>query len=178
MLKPWTVVLSGAVLAGCTGIPDGTQPVTNFELNRYLGQWYEIARLDHSFEEGLDCVTASYSLRDDGGVKVINRGYNLEEKAWDEAEGRAYFIDDETVGRLKVSFFGPFYGGYNVLELDDDYQWALVAGPNRDYLWILARTPTLESDVENLLRQRAAELDFATDELIDVKQGEACPPNV
>ena len=94
------VAATGTLLIGCTGIPDGTEPVTGFELERYLGEWYEIARLDHSFEEGLDCVTATYSLRDDGGVKVINRGYNLEEQAWDEAEGRAYFIDDESVGRL------------------------------------------------------------------------------
>ncbi len=168
-------VVSMALLTGCTGIPDGTQPVSDFELDRYLGQWFEIARLDHSFERGLDCVTATYSLRDDGGVRVINRGYNLEEQAWDEAEGRAYFIDDESVGRLKVSFFGPFYGGYNVLELDEEYQWALVAGPNRDYLWILSRTAEMDSATEDRLRQRAAELDFPTDELIDVNQGEACP---
>ena len=168
-------VVSVALLTGCTGIPDGTQPVTNFELDRYLGQWYEIARLDHSFERGLDCVTANYSLRDDDGVRVINRGYNLEEQEWDEAEGRAYFIDDENVGRLKVSFFGPFYGGYNVLELDDNYQWALVAGPNRDYLWILSRSPEMDSETETRLRERAAELDFPTDELIDVTQNEGCP---
>ncbi len=168
-------IVSMTLLTGCTGIPDGTQPVTDFELDRYLGQWFEIARLDHSFERGLDCVTATYSLRDDGGVRVINRGYNLEEQEWDEAEGRAYFIDDESVGRLKVSFFGPFYGGYNVLELDEEYQWALVAGPNRDYLWILSRTAEMDSATEDRLRQRAAELDFATEELIDVIQGEACP---
>lgn len=163
------------LLTGCTGIPSGTEPVTGFELDRYLGQWYEIARLDHSFERGLDCVTATYSLRDDDGVRVINRGYNIEEQAWDEAEGRAYFIEDETVGRLKVSFFGPFFGGYNILELDDDYQWALVAGPNRDYLWILSRTPQMPDDTEARLRERAAELNFPTDELIDVAHGEACP---
>ncbi|MFS8151299.1 lipocalin family protein [Vreelandella titanicae] len=168
-------IVSMTLLTGCTGIPDGTQPITDFELDRYLGQWFEIARLDHSFERGLDCVTATYSLRDDGGVRVINRGYNLEEQEWDEAEGRAYFIDDESVGRLKVSFFGPFYGGYNVLELDEEYQWALVAGPNRDYLWILSRTEEMDSATEDRLRQRAAELDFATEELIDVIQGEACP---
>ncbi|MEH6643017.1 lipocalin family protein [Vreelandella glaciei] len=168
-------VISMALLTGCTGIPEGTEPVSDFALDRYLGQWYEIARLDHSFERGLDCVTATYSLRDDDGVRVINRGYNLEEQAWDEAEGRAYFIDDKNVGRLKVSFFDPFYGGYNILELDDDYQWALVAGPNRDYLWILSRTPQMDSATESSLRQRAAELDFPTDELIDVAQGEACP---
>tara|TARA_R110001599_G_scaffold34421_2_gene110102 strand:+ start:2517 stop:3053 length:537 start_codon:yes stop_codon:yes gene_type:complete len=168
-------IVSMTLLTGCTGIPDGTQPVADFELDRYLGQWFEIARLDHSFERGLDCVTATYSLRDDGGVRVINRGYNLEEQEWDEAEGRAYFIDDESVGRLKVSFFGPFYGGYNVLELDEEYQWALVAGPNRDYLWILSRTEEMDSATEDRLRQQAAELDFATEELIDVIQGEACP---
>ncbi|WP_050980345.1 MULTISPECIES: lipocalin family protein [Halomonadaceae] len=167
--------VSSVLLAGCTGIPDGTEAVTGFELDQYLGEWYEIARLDHSFERGLDCVTANYSLRNDGGVRVINRGYNLEEGSWDEAEGRAYFIDDDSVGRLKVSFFGPFYGGYNVLALDDDYQWALVSGPNRDYLWILARTPTLDSELEARLRQQAAELDFPTDELIDVVQDERCP---
>ncbi|GGW52298.1 hypothetical protein GCM10007158_11870 [Vreelandella hamiltonii] len=167
--------VSSVLLAGCTGIPDGTEAVTGFELDQYLGEWYEIARLDHSFERGLDCVTANYSLRDDGGVRVINRGYNLAEGSWDEAEGRAYFIDDDSVGRLKVSFFGPFYGGYNVLALDDDYQWALVSGPNRDYLWILARTPTLDSELEARLRQQAAELDFPTDELIDVVQDERCP---
>ncbi|MCL5425961.1 MAG: lipocalin family protein [Gammaproteobacteria bacterium] len=164
-----------ALLTGCTGIPEGTQPVTGFELDRYLGQWYEIARLDHSFERGLDCVTADYSLRDDDGVRVINRGYNLEEQEWDEAEGRAYFIDDENVGRLKVSFFGPFYGGYNVLKLDDDYQWALVAGPNRDYLWLLSRSPEMDSATESRLRERAAELNFPIDELIDVTQGDECP---
>lgn len=167
--------VSLALLTGCTGIPDGTTAVTNLELNRYLGQWYEIARLDHSFERGLDCVTANYTLREDGGVRVINRGYNLEEQAWDEAEGRAYFIEEENIGRLKVSFFGPFYGGYNILELDEDYQWALVAGPNRDYLWILSRTPTMESEAEQALRERAAELEFSVDELITVEQGEACP---
>jgi apolipoprotein D and lipocalin family protein len=176
MLKPLGLGLAATIsLAGCTGIPSGTEPVTGFELGRYLGQWYEIARLDHSFERGLHCVTATYSLRDDEGVRVINRGYHIEEQAWDEAEGRAYFIEEEGVGRLKVSFFGPFFGGYNILELDNDYQWALVAGPNRDYLWILSRTPQMEPDTEARLRERAAALNFPTDELIDVEHGEACP---
>lgn len=120
-------------------------------------------------------MTATYSLREDGGVRVINRGYDPEEQTWDEAEGRAYFIDDDDIGRLKVSFFGPFYGGYNILALDDDYQWALVSGPNRDYLWILSRTPDMDSEVENRLRKRAAELDFPTDELIDVAHDSTCP---
>lgn len=169
------MVMGLSLLAGCTGIPSGTQAITGFELDRYLGQWYEIARLDHSFERGLECVTANYSLRGDGGVRVINRGYNPEEQAWDEAEGRAYFIDKESVGRLKVSFFGPFYGGYNILALDTNYQWALVSGPNRDYLWILSRSPQMDDVTEDRLRQRAAELDFPTEALIDVAQDENCP---
>ncbi|MFO8045668.1 MAG: lipocalin family protein [Halomonas sp.] len=165
---------AGLMLAGCTGIPKGTEPVTGFELDRYLGEWYEIARLDHSFERGLDCVTADYSRRTDGGVRVLNRGVKLDEGEASEAEGRAYFIGDEDVGRLKVSFFGPFYGGYNVLALDDDYQWSLVAGPDRDYLWILARTPTLPDATYRALVERAERLDFPVEELIEVKQNEAC----
>lgn len=169
-----SLVMGLGLMTGCTGIPSGTQAVTDFELDRYLGEWYEIARLDHSFERGLECVTARYSVRDDGGVKVINRGYNPEEQRWEEAEGRAYFIDEDHIGRLKVSFFGPFYGGYNILELDDDYQWALVSGPNRDYLWILSRSPHLDKATEKRLRQRAAEMNFPTEELIDVAQGDNC----
>lgn len=164
------------LLAGCTGIPKGTEPVTGFELDRYLGQWYEIARLDHSFERGLDCVTADYSRRDDGGVRVINRGVNLSEGEVDEAEGRAYFIGDEDVGRLKVSFFGPFYGGYNILELDEAYQWVLVAGPDRRYLWILARDPQLDAATYEGLVASAERMAFPVDELIEVDQGEACAP--
>lgn len=167
---------TGLLLAGCTGIPQGTEPVTGFELDRYLGEWYEIARLDHSFERGLDCVTADYSLRDDGGVRVLNRGVKLDAGEAKEAEGRAYFIDDESVGRLKVSFFGPFYGGYNVLAMDEDYRWSLVAGPDRDYLWILARTPTLPEAAYRDLVERAEHLAFPVEELIVVDQGEACAP--
>ena len=154
--------------AGCTGAPDGVQPVSGFELDRYLGTWYEIARLDHRFERGLTDVTATYSMRDDGGVKVVNRGYRSDEAEWDEAIGKAYFVGDADIGQLKVSFFGPFYGGYNIVELDQNYQYALVVGPNRDYLWILARSPKLDEAIVNALVERAESLEFATDELIFV----------
>lgn len=149
-------------------MPEGVEPVRDFELEPYLGTWYEIARLDHSFERGLSRVTATYSPREDGGVKVVNRGYDAEAGEWEEAVGRAYFIEEPNVGRLKVSFFGPFYGGYNVIALDEDYRWSLVAGPNRDYLWILARSPDLAEDVVADLVARAERLDFPTEELIYV----------
>lgn len=149
-------------------MPDGVEPVRDFELPRYLGTWYEIARLDHRFERGLSRVTATYSSREDGGVKVVNRGYDAESERWEEAVGRAYFIEAPNVGRLKVSFFGPFYGGYNIIALDDDYQWSLVAGPSRDYLWILARSPELPEDTVAELVALARALDFPTEELIFV----------
>lgn len=135
-------LLAGALLlSGCTSVPDKVEPVTPFELDKYLGEWHEVARLDHSFERGLTQVSAHYSMREDGGVKVVNRGFDTEKQAWKEAIGKAYFVDSEEVGRLKVSFFGPFYGGYNIAKLDEGYTMALVIGPNLSYAWLLARDP-------------------------------------
>jgi len=160
------------VQSACSGVPDGVDAVTGFELDRYLGVWYEIARLDHRFERGLSEVTATYSLREDGGVHVVNRGYNSTSSEWDEAVGKAYFIGDHSVGRLKVTFFGPFYGGYNIIELDKTaYQYSLVAGPDRSYLWILSRTPELNPLVLKNLIGKAEDLGFATNELIFVTHG-------
>ena len=114
-------------------MPDRVDPVDNFQLERYLGHWYEIARLDHSFERGLEKVTATYTMREDGGVRVVNRGYSTAEGEWREAEGRAYFVREPNEAYLKVSFFGPFYGSYVVFELDSDYRYAFIAGANTTY---------------------------------------------
>lgn len=168
-----STVLLAALTGGCAAAPDGVEPVSGFELDRYLGTWYEIARLDHRFERGLRNVTAEYRMREDGGVKVVNRGFNTDEGEWESAAGKAYFVGDESTGQLKVSFFGPFYGGYNIVALDhDNYQYALVAGPNRDYLWVLSRTPELEADILLQLLEKARELGFPVDDLIYVEQGE------
>lgn len=159
------------ILAGCMGVPDGARPVKEFDLERYLGKWYEIARLDHPFERGLSAVTAEYSLRDDGGVKVINRGFDSDRNKWKDAKGKAYFVGDSSTGRLKVSFFGPFYGAYNVIALDQEaYQWSLVVGPDTDYLWILSRTPALDQVILDQLLLEAESLGFNTGELIFVDQ--------
>jgi len=141
-----------------------------FELSKYLGTWYEIARLDHSFERGLSNVTAEYSLRKDGGVRVINRGYSAEEGKWEQAEGKAYFVEDSDTGHLKVSFFGPFYGAYVVFNLDEDYQQSFVSGPDRSYLWFLSRTPTVSEADKQRFIQAARAKGFDTDELIFVEQ--------
>lgn len=166
-------LLLALTLAACaTAPPDGVRPVTAFDLNRYLGQWHEIARLDHSFERGMRHVSATYSLQEDGSVKVVNRGYDTQRQAWKEAVGRAVFLGDSSTASLKVSFFGPFYGGYHVIALDQQhYRWSLVAGPDRDYLWILARDKTLPADVRERLLGEARALGFATEKLIWVEHG-------
>lgn len=165
----WLLVLG---LVGCAvAPPSGVTPITGFDLDRYLGRWYEIARLDHAFERGLSQVSATYNRRADGGVQVLNRGYDERAGVWKEAEGRAYFIGEPTVGSLKVSFFGPFHGGYHIIALDqENYTWAMIAGPSRDYLWILARTRQLPPVVRDRLLEQAKAMGFATDTLIWVKQ--------
>jgi apolipoprotein D and lipocalin family protein len=158
-------------LVGCTGLPQGVKPVEGFELSRYLGKWYEIARLDHGFERGLTRVTAKYSLREDGGVEVLNRGYSPADEQWKEATGKAYFVGDSDEGYLKVSFFGPFYGSYVVFGLDKDrYQYAFVAGYDKSYLWLLSRTPEVNEALIERFVERAKTLGFATENLIYVEQ--------
>ncbi|WP_317621794.1 lipocalin family protein [Pseudohongiella nitratireducens] len=160
-------------LSGCTATPEGVEPVSNFEVDRYLGRWYEIARLDHSFEDGLSQVTATYSPRKDGGITVLNRGYSQEEGEWQSAEGKAYFVEDESTGHLKVSFFGPFYSSYIVFELDQQgYEYAFVSGYNTSYLWLLSRTPTVDDALMDQFIEKARSLGFATEELIFVSHPE------
>ena len=165
------IVAASISLGGCLGAPEGVVAVDGFDKQRYLGRWYEVARLDHSFERGLSNVTADYSLREDGGIRVINRGFSPEEGQWQEAEGRAYFVDNEQKAHLKVSFFGPFYGSYIVFEMDsNDYQYAFVAGNSLDYLWLLSRTPEVSDELQQHFIQRVEELGFDTEGLIFVDQ--------
>jgi apolipoprotein D and lipocalin family protein len=162
-------ILLFTFLIGCTGIPENIKPVNNFNLEKYLGTWYEIARLDHSFERGLSHVTADYTLRNDGGVNVINRGYSAEKGSWKEAEGEAYFMEEPDLGYFKVSFFGPFYGSYIIFELDQEgYQYSLVCGADKSYLWILGRNPTIKKEIKSALLEKAAEVGFDISRLIFV----------
>ncbi len=170
-MKKLSIILA-LFLMGCVGIPENIKPVDNFELEKYLGKWYEIARLDHSFERGLTRITADYSLRNDGGVRVLNRGYSVKKNAWKEVEGKAYFVKGSDQGHLKVSFFGPFYGSYIVFGLDhENYQYSIVCGPDKSYLWILARGPEINSDLKNKLIEKAAASGFETNKLIFVDHG-------
>ena len=165
----WLAIL--LPLAGCLGMPDDVEPVENFDAQRYLGRWYEIARLDHSFERGLESVSATYSLRDDGGVKVVNRGYDTEDGEWREAVGKAYFVEDASIAHLKVSFFGPFYGSYVVFDLDrQNYETAFVSGYNHSYIWLLARSVSVSEAVREDFVRQADALGFATEDLVWVDQ--------
>jgi apolipoprotein D and lipocalin family protein len=159
------VALIALFLTGCLGTPPNVTPQQNFDISHYLGKWYEIARLEHRFERGMEQITATYSLRKDGGVKVVNKGYKTKEKKWNEAHGKAYFVQDSNRGFLKVSFFGPFYGSYIVM--DTDYKtYTMISGPNHSYFWILSRQPTLESKTLKRLLAKANKAGFDTTKLI------------
>src|SRR5690554_1374191 len=163
--------LVAALVTGCVEVPEGVKPVKPFELDRYLGRWYEIARLDHRFERGLSEVSADYSRNADGSVRVLNRGYSKAEAKWKEAGGKARFVATPTEGFLKVSFFGPFYASYIIFALDQEhYNYAMISGPDTSYLWILARQPTLEQETVDKLLEQARQLGFDPDALIFVAQ--------
>lgn len=176
-----TTLLGAAALvlvtAACSSSPpDGLSVVSNFDINRYEGRWYEIVREDHRFERGLSNVTADYVVQEDGSVSVVNRGFNDEEQTWEEADGRARFVGDPTLGSLEVSFFGPFYGGYHIIALDhDNYQWAMVTGPSRNYFWILSREPELDEEIYQNLMDQAQASGFAVEEFIVVDQSMNLP---
>lgn len=176
-----TLLLTLFLLTGCMGTPDNVKIIDGVNAEQYLGTWYEIARLDHSFERGLDNVTAHYEKNDDGGIKVTNKGYNRKDGKWETAVGKAYFVEEPNTdktytGKLKVSFFGPFYGAYNIIALDKVYyNYVMVCGPNKDYLWILSRTPELTYPIKQHLVSQAKELGFATDNLIYVNQNPDIP---
>lgn len=169
----WLAILAMAlILTGCSvSVPGNIEVVRPFDVERYLGQWYEIARLDHSFEKNMNQVSATYSLNEDGSIKVLNRGYDTRNERWKEAVGRAEFVGSRDAGALKVSFFGPFYGGYFITDLDQkNYRWVMIVGNDLDYFWILSRDKTLDPALKARLLQRAKSLGIATDEIIWVDQ--------
>jgi apolipoprotein D and lipocalin family protein len=165
-------LFAGAVvlLNSCSSkIPEGATAVKPFDVNRYAGKWYEIARLDFKYEKGLNNVTANYTLNDDGSIKVLNRGYDAKKDKWEEAKGKAKFVDAKDEAKLKVSFFGPFYSGYNVIAIDPEYQYALVAGESLKYLWLLSRQTTMPENVKQDYLQKAKAIGYNTDDLVWVK---------
>lgn len=153
-------------LTSCSTIPQNAVAVKPFNIEKYLGKWYEIARLDFKFEKDLNNTTAEYSLREDGKIKVENKGYNTKKEKWSQAIGKAKFVGNENVAMLKVSFFGPFYSGYNVIAIDDNYKYALVAGKNKKYLWILSRETTIPENIKQNYLKIAQDIGYNTNDLL------------
>lgn len=158
-------------LSGCAvSVPRGVDPVSHFDINRYLGTWYELARIDHHFEKNLIQVAARYQLNADGSISVLNRGFDARKQEWREAEGKAQFLGPSNVAALKVSFFGPFYGGYNVVSLDDEYQTSLVIGGSLDYFWLLSRQKSIPEEQLHLLLLKAKSFGVDLSRVIRVPQ--------
>lgn len=155
-----------SLFSSCITIPNGVTAVSPFDMKMYLGKWYEIARFDFKFERGLNNTTAEYSLRTDGKIKVVNRGYDYEKNEWKEVTGKAKFVEAEDRGMLKVSFFGPFYSGYNVIAIDSEYKYALVCGASLDYLWILSKEKSIPDAIKNEYLNKAEKLGFNTANLL------------
>lgn len=157
------------MLFSCTTIPKGLTAVHQFDKEKYLGKWYEIARLDFKFERDLNNTTAEYTANSDGTIKVLNKGYNTKTQKWKTATGKAKFVKEENIGMLKVSFFGPFYSGYNVIAIDQEYKYALIAGKNLNYLWILSRETTIPGNIKQKYLELAQSVGYKTDDLVWVK---------
>lgn len=155
-----------ALFTSCVSIPKGVTAVSSFEKAKYLGKWYEIARFDFRFEKGLNNTTAEYSLNSNGTIKVVNRGYDYEKKIWKESIGKAKFVGNDSIAMLKVSFFGPFYAGYNVIAIDPEYKYALVSGSSFDYLWILSREKSIPADIKSLYLEKAEKLGYKVSNLL------------
>jgi len=173
----YTVLLFSAVCilclySGCATIPKGASAVTNLDKAKYLGKWYETARFDFSFEKDLNNTTAEYTLRKDGYIAVLNKGYNYRKNKWESAQGKARFRGADTVGELEVSFFGPFYGGYNIIALDPDYKYALIAGSSTKYLWILSREKTIPDEIKQSYLATAESAGYDTGRLIWVEHNQ------
>ncbi|HTK21772.1 MAG TPA: lipocalin family protein [Mucilaginibacter sp.] len=157
-------------LSSCVSIPRGAKAVHPFDKDKYLGIWYEIARMDFRFEKGLERVTATYSLIDKETIRVDNKGYSAKDKKWKESIGKARLAGESSEARLKVSFFGPFYAGYSVIAIDPDYRYALVAGNNLKYLWLLSREKTMPKEIKEKFLEQARVLGYNTDKLVWTNQ--------
>jgi apolipoprotein D and lipocalin family protein len=169
LIPNFIILITVLALSSCATIPEGATAVKPFAKEKYLGKWYEIARLDFMFEKNLNNTTAEYLLNDDTTIKVINRGYNVKKEKWKSATGKAKFVNDDQTGMLKVSFCGPFYAGYNVIAIDKDYKYALVAGKSLKYLWILSRETTIPNNIKDQYIKKAQEIGYNTSELIWVE---------
>src|SRR6478736_2416923 len=167
--------VSIGIFSSCSNIPEKEKAIENFIVNRYLGVWYEIARTDNRFERNMDNVVAKYSLKSNGELVVFNSGYNYEKKEWKSITGSAKFREDKNTAALKVTFFKPFYGAYNVIAINEDYKFTLVAGNDLDYLWLLSKEKSMPVNIKQEYLKQAEEIGYDTSKLIWVKHDKTNP---
>src|SRR5436190_10416798 len=175
ILNAVLLVVSIGIFSACSNIPEKAKAIENFNVNRYLGVWYEIARTDNRFERNMDNVVAKYSLKSNGELVVFNSGYNYEKKEWKSITGSAKFRGDKNTAALTVTFFKPFYGGYNVIAIDKDYKYALVAGNDLEYLWLLSKEKSMPDNIKQQYLKLAGEIGYDTSKLIWVNQDKINP---
>lgn len=170
----FTLTLTAIMLgfSSCSTIPEGVTAVQSFDKASFLGKWYEIARIDFKYEKDMNNTTAEYSLNPNGTIKVVNKGYNTVKKEWGEAVGKAKFVGADDLAMLKVSFFGPFYAGYNVIAIDTEYQYALIAGAKFKYLWILSRETTIPEEIKASYLKIAQDFGFDTSQLLWIEHND------
>lgn len=165
MLKQYFVFFV-LLLTGCTRVSESIPVVEGFRLDRFLGTWHEIARFDNSFEKNMDWVSATYSIDDKGQIVIMNKGYDVELGRWRFRQGRAVLAGSESIGALKVSFFGSFFSEYNIIALDKErYSWAIACGRDRSMFWILYREPNIDKHILSRLVAKADSLGFDTAKL-------------
>lgn len=170
--EKWLIALAAGLGAAAVtytllsdDVPEGAVPVEPFDIGRYLGKWHEVARLPNFIEKNLNQLTEDYSLNDDGSFKVITKAWHTTKNEWKEASGTIKFTGDENIGKLKVSYLGPFFLAYNVLDIDPDYQYALVSGSGLSYLWILSRETTIPEAIKTQFLNTAATIGFDIEKL-------------
>lgn len=169
MKRIFAILSAIIILTSCSSIPEGAEAVRDFDIEKYMGTWYEIARFDFRFEKDLDNTSAEYSFNEDGSVRVVNRGFNYKKNKASEAVGKARFRGDTDIAELEVSFFGPFYSGYNVISIDEDYRYALVVGGDTRYLWILSREKSIPQDIKEKYLEIAMSIGCDIDNLVWVE---------
>lgn len=169
---------AGALLYACRSVkvPSYATILEDFDLKKYAGKWHEIARFDFKYEKNLKNVTAQYTLNDDGTIRVVNRGFNTKKQQWEEVTGKAKPVESPTRSALKVSFFGPFYAGYNVVMISPDYQNALVFGESKNYIWILSREKTIPAATKKKFLQKAKEAGYDLERLVWTVHDEITSP--
>lgn len=171
MNKKLIILLMLPLFQACSTQQPPLEVVKKVDIEQYTGTWYEIARLPNRFEKGLKCVTATYKMREDGKITVINKGHKIDNpQETKQVQGWAKIPNPEVPGKIKVTFFWPFFGKYWIIDLDENYQHALVGAPSREYLWILSRTKEMKETTYNNIIKTADEKGFDTSRMIFTEQ--------